>query len=135
MTDAWGAAGAARAAAAVRARVAVADPAFALILGSGLGAVAGRVAATGAISYADIPGFAVPGVAGHAGRLTVGTLAGAPVLVFAGRFHMYEGHAPRASAFPVRVAAALGARAVVATNAAGGLNPAFVPGDLVLVDD
>lgn len=135
MNGPWGADGAARAADAIRSRVGPTSPAFALILGSGLGTVVDRVAGVHSLGYTEIPGFSAPGVAGHAGRMTAGTLGGREVVVFAGRFHMYEGHTAGASAFPVRVAAALGARVILATNAAGGLNPAFVPGDLVVVDD
>lgn len=135
MTDAWGSAAAAHAAAAIRERADVGHPSFALVLGSGLGSVVDRVAATGTLAYRDIPGFVAPGIAGHAGRCVAGTLGGATVLVFAGRFHVYEGHSARMAAFPVRVAAALGARTIVATNAAGGLNPDLTPGELVIVSD
>ena len=94
-----------------------------------------RIHAAASLPYVEIPGFAGTAVAGHAGKLVAGTLAGRPVIAFAGRFHMYEGHPAAASAFPVRVAHALGARTLVATNAAGGVDPSLAPGDLVLIED
>ena len=110
-----------------------------IILGSGLGALADAVdtngAGSGRISYADIPGFVASHVVGHAGQLVVGTLAGRRVAVFAGRFHFYEGHPMAQTTLPVRVAKALGAHTLVVTNAAGGLNPTFRPGDLMLLSD
>ena len=133
--DPWGADAAADAAGIVRDSLAVGSPVAAIILGSGLGDVAARLGAARALAYTDIDGFAEPTVAGHAGQLIVGTLGGREVVALAGRFHMYEGHPARASAFPVRVVHALGIRVLFATNAAGGLNPAFAPGDLVLLDD
>lgn len=135
MTARWGRDTATAAAAAVRSRADVGEPALALILGSGLGAVVDRVQSAAAVPYVTIPGFAGTAVEGHAGKLVAGTLAGKPVIVFAGRFHMYEGHPAAAAAFPVRVAHALGARALLATNAAGGVDPTLVPGDLVLIED
>ncbi len=134
-TDLWSAEAAADAAAVIRGALGDGHPHVAIILGSGLGDAAGRIVGARALPYAQIPGFAAPSVIGHAGRLIAGTLAGRNVIAFAGRFHMYEGHAPRASAFPVRVAHALGARVLFASNASGGLNPEFVPGDLVLIED
>lgn len=134
-TDAWSAEAADEAAAVIRRALGPQEPHVAIILGSGLGDTVRRIADARTLAYAEIPGFAAPSVIGHAGRLIAGTLAGRDVVAFAGRFHMYEGHAPRASAFPVRVAYALGARVLFASNASGGLNPEFVPGDLVLIDD
>lgn len=133
--DPWTAEAASSAARVVRERLAVDAPALAIILGSGLGDAVERLAEGRSLRYQEIPGFSATAVEGHAGRLHVGRLAGREVVVLAGRFHMYEGHPARASVFPVRVAHALGVRAVLATNAAGGLNPAFTPGDLVVVTD
>jgi purine-nucleoside phosphorylase len=131
-------AGAAEAAAAadfIRSRLGVASPAAAIILGSGLGAMADRIGDARSLSYLEIPGFLAPTVEGHAGRLIAGTLAGREIVALAGRFHMYEGHAARVAAFPVRVVHALGARVLLASNAAGGLRLTLKPGDLMLIED
>lgn len=131
----WGAEAAASAAKLVRDRLGTTAPAAAIVLGSGLGDVVGRLRDGRDMAYADIPGFSATAVEGHAGRLHRGTLGGREVIAFAGRFHMYEGHTAQAAAFPVRVAHALGARVMFASNAAGGLNRALNAGDLVLLDD
>ena len=123
-TDRWGADAARDAAALVRDRIGVRAPAAAIVLGSGLGNVVTRLGGARAIRYAEIPGFSATAVDGHAGQLVCGTLGGREVLAFAGRFHMYEGHVPQASAFPVRVARALGAPVWFASNASGGISPA-----------
>jgi purine-nucleoside phosphorylase len=130
-----GAAAARHAADAVRERLGVQRPAAAIILGSGLGALAGRIEGATRVPYAEIPGFHATSVAGHRGELIRGTLAGREVLAFAGRFHMYEGHAAPVAAFPVRVAHALGARVLFTSNAAGGVRRTFRPGDLMLIRD
>jgi purine-nucleoside phosphorylase len=122
------------AAQAVRARTDVV-PKVGLILGSGLGAYADGLASVQAIEYADIPGFPSSTVHGHKGRLVVGTRAGAPCVAMQGRVHMYEGHSAAVTAFPARVLIALGAQVVIVTNAAGGLNPAWSPGTLMLIRD
>lgn len=124
-----------RAAAAVRERLGVQRPVAAIILGSGLGALAARVKDARSVPYAEVPGFHAPAVAGHRGELISGTLAGREVLLLAGRFHMYEGHSAQAAAFPVRVVHALGARTLFVSNAAGGLNRTFTPGDLMVIED
>jgi len=111
------------------------EPALAIVLGSGLGGLAARIEDPAAIAFGDIPGFSAATVAGHAGRLIVGRLAGRPVIALAGRFHMYEGHAAAQAGFPVRVLHALGARSLFVSNAAGGINPAFTPGDLMIITD
>lgn len=121
--------------AAVRARLPVRHPVAAIILGSGLGGLASRLGGATRISYRDIPGFAEPRVAGHAGELLHGTLGGREVLALAGRFHLYEGHEAAHSAFPVRVAYALGARTLVLSNAAGGIRRTLRPGQLMLIAD
>jgi purine-nucleoside phosphorylase len=110
-------------------------PAVALVLGSGLGALADEVDGAVRVPAADVPGMPVPRVPGHAGAIVAGRLAGVPVLVLAGRVHLYEGYSAAEVAFATRVAAALGCRALLATNAAGGLNPAFQPADLMVVSD
>jgi len=122
------------AAAAIRARAAVA-PRVAVVLGSGLGAVADALTARVLVPYADIPHMPRSTVEGHAGQLALGTLAGVPVAAMLGRFHLYEGYAPRQVVFPLRVLRALGAEALVVTAAAGGLDPALAPGDLMLLRD
>ncbi|MEN8242687.1 MAG: purine-nucleoside phosphorylase [Chloroflexota bacterium] len=110
-------------------------PQIAIILGSGLGALADEVQVDAAFPYHEIPGFAQSTVAGHAGRLVVGTLAGKQVVIMQGRLHYYEGHPMSAVIFPVRVMHALGASTLIVTNAAGGLNPEFDPGDVMLITD
>ena len=110
-------------------------PAVALVLGSGLGALADEVDDPVRIGAAEVPGMPVPRVAGHAGTLLFGRLAGVPVAALAGRVHTYEGYSAAEVAFAVRVAAELGCRALVATNAAGGLDPDLDPGDLMVVAD
>lgn len=119
----------------VRSRVAVASPVAAIVLGSGLGGLAGRIGGATRISYRDIPGFAEPSVVGHAGELIHGTLGGREVVALAGRFHMYEGHDAAHSAFPVRVVHALGARTLLLSNAAGGIRRTFAPGQLMVIAD
>lgn len=128
---------AARAADAVRHAVGgdVPVPACGIVLGSGLGGLARRIEAARRVPFADIPGFPTPTVAGHAGELLVGTLAGRPVLALAGRLHVYEGHEPAVAGFPVRVLHALGARVYLASNAAGGVRRTLRPGDLMVVRD
>jgi purine-nucleoside phosphorylase len=106
-----------------------------LILGSGLGEIAGDVADATSIPFGDIPGFPRAAVTGHAGRMVFGTLAGASVAVLQGRFHMYEGHDAATVALPTRVMLGLGARTLIVTNAAGGINRTFRAGDLMLIDD
>ena len=112
-----------------------APPDVALVLGSGLGALADAVEDAVALSYARIPGFAASTVVGHAGRLVAGRLEGRSVLAFQGRYHAYEGHPAPALAAPVRVAAALGARTLIVTCAAGGVNPELGAGSLMLISD
>ena len=110
-------------------------PEVALVLGSGLGALADEVEDAVVIPTGDVPHYPRSTVEGHAGRLVLGTMAGRPVLVIQGRVHLYEGHPARSLGFPVRLAHALGARGIVLTNAAGGINPAFGPGTLMLISD
>jgi purine-nucleoside phosphorylase len=110
-------------------------PAVAVVLGSGLGGLAGEVEDPVHVDAADVPGMPVPRVAGHAGALLFGRLGGVPVAVLAGRVHTYEGYSAAEVAFAVRVAAELGCGALVATNAAGGLDPDLGPGDLMVISD
>ncbi len=106
-----------------------------IILGSGLGALADEVAAPVRLPYEDIPGFARSTVAGHGGRLVIGDLMGLPVAVMQGRAHFYEGHPLWQVTLPVRVARAMGAGALIATNAAGGIQRGFRAGDVMLIVD
>ena len=131
----YGAAAAAGAADAIRRRVGDIRPAAAIILGSGLGGLARRVAEPISIPFAEVPGFPQATVVGHAGKLIVGTLGGRTVVTLAGRFHMYEGHDAALAGFPVRVLHALGARTLFVSNAAGGIRRTFRPGDLMLIRD
>jgi purine-nucleoside phosphorylase len=110
-------------------------PVALLVLGSGLGRLAERLEDAARLPYRDIPGFPEPTVAGHAGELVLGRLAGRDVLVQSGRFHLYEGHAAATGALPVRVAAALGIGTLLLTNAAGGIRRTFRAGSLMLIAD
>lgn len=110
------------------------QPQVAIILGSGLGGLVGDIVHATSLSYDDIPHFESTNAVGHAGQLVLGYLSGMPVVVMQGRYHRYEGHAHETVCFPVRVMKALGANTLLVTNAAGGLNPRFRPGDLMLVD-
>jgi purine-nucleoside phosphorylase len=131
----FGAEAARRAADALRNRLSSEPPLAAIILGSGLGGLVEQIENDVVVPYAEIPGFPHATVAGHAGALIAGRLAGKPVVVLAGRFHMYEGHDARLTAFPARVLRALGARTLIVSNAAGGVNRLFEPGDLMLIRD
>lgn len=110
-------------------------PRVGAVLGSGLGEFAGRVEASAAIAYGQIPHFPATGVPGHAGRLVLGMLEGKKVAAMQGRFHYYEGYSMQQVTFPVYVLKALGCKALVVTNACGGLNRDFRPGDLMLITD
>jgi len=113
-----------------------ASPRVGLVLGSGLGAFAGNLSDPVAIPYAGIPNFPVStGVVGHAGELVLGSTGGTPVAVLSGRIHFYEGRPIQDTVFPVRTLARLGVKAVVLTNAAGGVRRTFRPGDLMLISD
>ncbi|EOB3456702.1 purine-nucleoside phosphorylase [Enterococcus hirae] len=108
---------------------------FGLILGSGLGELAEEIEEAIVIPYGQIPFFPTSTVVGHAGQLVYGTLSGKKVLAMQGRFHFYEGHSMQTVTYPVRVMAALKAHSVIVTNASGGVNESFVPGDLMLITD
>lgn len=106
-----------------------------LILGSGLGELADEIEDSIVIPYTEIPSFPVSTVAGHAGQLVFGTLGGKKVLALQGRFHYYEGYSMNEVTFPVRVMRFLGTESIIVTNAAGGVNKDFTPGDLMLITD
>lgn len=110
-------------------------PTVGLILGSGLGELANEATEAIAIPYEEIPGFPVSTVEGHAGQLVYGTLGEKKVLAMQGRFHYYEGYSMEEVTFPVRVMKALGVDSLVVTNAAGGVNHDFNPGDLMIIND
>jgi purine-nucleoside phosphorylase len=110
-------------------------PVVGLVLGSGLGALADRIDGAVSIPYVEIPEFPAVSVAGHAGRLVVGTLGGVPVAAMQGRVHAYEGWSAEDLTFGVRLLAATGVRALLVTNAAGAVNPGLAPGDLVRITD
>ena len=110
-------------------------PKIGIILGTGLGQVAKAIKAEAEIPYSKIPHFAVSTVESHAGKLLFGTLSGVPVMAMQGRFHYYEGWTMKQITYPVRVMKALGAKILLVSNAAGGLNPLFRPGDIMLITD
>lgn len=122
------------AAGAVRGRTPL-RPEVAIILGTGLGGLAGEIAVEAEVPYGEIPGFPLSTVESHAGRLLLGRLGGKPVVAMQGRFHRYEGYDLGQVTFPVRVLHALGARTLVVSNACGGMHPLWEPGDLVLLSD
>ena len=110
-------------------------PTIGVILGSGLGQLVERMTDTVAIDYRDLPHFPAPTVAGHAGRLVIGRIEGVPVMAMQGRFHYYEGHDMRTIALPTAFMQRFGARTLIVSNAAGGINRGFTPGDLMLITD
>jgi purine-nucleoside phosphorylase len=122
------------AAAFVRARTAL-QPTVGVVLGSGLGAFADALDQPTSVPFGDIPHFPASTVAGHRGALVLGTSDGVPVAAMKGRVHFYEGYALSEVVFPVRVLARLGVRTLVLTNAAGGVNALFAPGDLMVIED
>jgi purine-nucleoside phosphorylase len=110
-------------------------PEVGIVLGSGLGGLADELKASVSIPFAELPGWPAATAPGHAGRLLLGELGGRPVVMLQGRFHLYEGNDPGLVVQPVLLFHALGARVVVLTNAAGGLDPTFGPGTLMVVRD
>lgn len=110
-------------------------PQTAIVLGTGLGQLAERIEKLVCIPYVDIPNFPVSTVEGHAGRLIFGRLGGKDVMAMEGRFHYYEGYTMQQVTFPVRVMHELGIRTLFVSNAAGGMNPAFSIGDLMVITD
>jgi len=119
---------------AVRAHAAL-RPDVGIILGTGLGVLAGEIAVKATVPYEEIPGFPLSTVESHAGRLLLGDLGGRPVVAMQGRFHRYEGYSLAQVTFPVRVLHALGASTLIVSNACGGMHPLWAPGDLVLLAD
>ena len=112
-----------------------ARPRIAMVLGSGLGAFADRLASPVAIPFRDIPHFPQSTVVGHSGRLVIGTIDGVPVAVMQGRVHGYEGYSPQQVTFPMRVLGVLGIKTMVVTNASGGINTSYRQGQLVVLSD
>lgn len=112
-----------------------AKPQVGLILGSGLGVLADLIENAISIRYEDIPHFPVSTVEGHAGELVIGQVKGKDVLMMKGRFHLYEGYSPTVVTFPIRVMKKLGIQTLIVTNAAGGINTSYEPGDLVVLSD
>ncbi len=110
-------------------------PSLVIQLGTGLGGLAGQVKPALILPYHEIPNLPSSTVSSHQGNLIVGHLHGTPVVILQGRFHCYEGYSSKDVAFPIRVLALLGARTLILTNAAGGLNPAFAPGSIMIFRD
>ncbi|MCI0340832.1 MAG: purine-nucleoside phosphorylase [Planctomycetales bacterium] len=110
-------------------------PRVAVILGTGLGRLAGEIREPTRVPYADVPGLVAPTVETHAGEVVLGSLAGLPAVCFQGRLHFYEGHSLEQITFPVRVARELGAEILVVSGASGGMNPQHDRGDLLLIED
>ncbi len=119
---------------AIKSRIAM-RPQVALILGTGLGQLAERISATQVIPYEEIPDFPASTVEGHRGRLVFGTLADKQVVAMQGRLHFYEGYSLKQITLPVRVMRGLGAEILIVNSAAGGLNPDFVAGDVMVITD
>jgi purine-nucleoside phosphorylase len=110
-------------------------PTLAVVLGSGFHHVLSEVETDAEVSYSKLPGFPPPRVSGHAGQLLIGRLGGTPAMVLSGRSHFYEGHSMEAVTFAVRALAAYGIRDLLLTNAAGGVNRSFHPGDFMVLTD
>ena len=124
------------AAGAIRARVGTSPgPEVAIILGTGLGGLAAEIDVDSAIPYEEIPHFPLSTVETHSGRLLLGTLAGRRVVAMQGRFHRYEGYDLKEVTLPVRVIRMLGAETLLVSNACGGMNPLWAPGELVAIED
>ena len=110
-------------------------PAVGIVTGSGLGGLVQEMQDSIRIPYAAIPHFPVSSVKGHAGEVVVGVLSGRPLFVLSGRVHHYEGHPLETVVFPIKVMAALGVTTLIVTNAAGGINKEFSPGDIIVISD
>ncbi len=111
------------------------QPEFGIVLGSGLGPIAQQIENPSVIPYGEIPHMAVTTNEDHAGRFLAGRLSGRRVLCMQGRLHGYEGYDPETIVYPIRLMKLLGIRALLLTNAAGGMNPDFAPGDLMIIED
>lgn len=125
----------AESAAFLRQRLGANIPKIAIVLGSGLGSMADSLAEATAVPYGEIPNFVASTVVGHAGRLVAGKLNSVPIIAMQGRVHFYEGYDMQQITFSVRVLKALGVETLILTNAAGGLNPDYRPGDLMGIRD
>ena len=112
-----------------------AQPVVGIILGTGLGGLVQEIDTAAVLDYGDIPHFPVSTVESHHGKLIFGTLGGRPVVAMQGRFHYYEGYTLKQVTFPVRVMHALGVRTLLISNAAGGMNPVFRRGDIMVIHD
>ncbi len=110
-------------------------PTVGLVLGTGLGALAREIDTAASIPYPEIPFFPRSTVESHRGQLVCGTLVGHSVVAMEGRFHLYEGYTPSQVTFPIRVMKELGCRLLIVSNAAGGLNPLYEKGDLIVIED
>ncbi|MDE6482762.1 MAG: purine-nucleoside phosphorylase [Rikenellaceae bacterium] len=110
-------------------------PQVGIVLGSGLGALTEAVESPIVVPYSSIPGFPAPTVAGHKGNMILGVIAGRRVAVMDGRFHYYEGHPSPVTTLPVRLMAAMGVKTLLLSNAAGGIDPSFEVGDIMLIKD
>jgi purine-nucleoside phosphorylase len=110
-------------------------PAVGVILGSGLGDFGAGMQRLVTVPYSEIPHFPVSSVVGHSGKLLLGNLSGLPLAVMSGRVHFYEGYSMEQVVFPARVLGRLGVRTLIVTNAAGGINRSFKPGDLMIITD
>lgn len=119
----------------IRNRVKDPMPRTAIILGTGLGALVDHIENKQYIPYSEIPNFPVSTVEGHSGNLIFGTLGGKPVMGMQGRFHFYEGYDMKQVTFPVRVMKALGVKTLFVSNAAGGMNPEFQIGEIMIIND
>ena len=110
-------------------------PQIGIVLGSGLGNLGNQIEVEASISYSDIPNFPLSTVKGHQGKLVFGTLGGKKVIAMQGRFHFYEGYNMKEISFPIRVMKDLGIELLVLSNAAGGMNPDFKVGDIMIIND
>ncbi len=110
-------------------------PKIGVVLGSGLGNFENEILVENEVSYDAIPHFPVSTVEGHKGKLIFGSIEGKPIIAMAGRFHFYEGYSPEEVVFPIRVFKMLGVQTLLISNAAGGVNPAFKVGDLMIIND
>src|SRR5689334_15979410 len=111
------------------------EPAFGIVLGSGLGGLVNEIEISHALEYSSIPNFPVSTVKGHSGKLIFGLLGGKKVIALQGRFHYYEGYTMQEVTFPIRVMKALGIQRLILSNASGGMNPDYQIGDVVIIHD